>query len=140
MPAATYNILIDVPVAEGFARRPERRDRYETDRPFLEKVRAEYLRLWGFQGLPANVLDEFESNQRGAILGGYRGWWVINGLGTVDEVHQRILDALALAPPDDKKCIRCACSHPYGGCICRTNMHRHHAYLPRFSPRGASKE
>jgi dTMP kinase len=76
MPKADINILIDVPIEEGFKRRPERRDRYETNREFLEKVRVGYLQMWEAQ------LDH---------LGvGYRPWFVVDGIGTVEEVHKRI--------------------------------------------------
>lgn len=87
MPAADINILIDVPVEEGFKRRPERRDRYESNRPFLEKVRQGYLQLWfGFPGLVIPQPDNWRHFE-------YKpGWHVINGLGTVDDVHASIYD------------------------------------------------
>lgn len=71
MPPADVNILIDVPVEEGFKRRPERRDRYESDRAFLEKVRIGYLKLWEEQN-----------------------FIVVDGLGTIAEVQARILAAV----------------------------------------------
>lgn len=39
------NFIIDIPVEESFNRRPERRDKHETDRELLERVRNNYLRL-----------------------------------------------------------------------------------------------
>lgn len=54
-PAKT--LVLDVPVEASFARRPLRTDRYESDRAFLERVRANYLRLasdYGFVVIDAN--------------------------------------------------------------------------------------
>lgn len=76
-------VLIDVPVEEGFTRRPERRDRIESNRPYLEKVRVAYLRLFE------------ERRLRRAVGAEGSAWHVINGLGTVEEVHARICTALA---------------------------------------------
>jgi dTMP kinase len=75
-------ILIDVPVDEGFRRRPERRDRYEADREYLERVRIAYLRL-------------FKERQAARTVGGPPGarWRVVDGLGTEDEVAARIAAA-----------------------------------------------
>jgi thymidylate kinase len=82
LPQADVNILIDIPVEEGFRRRPERRDRYETDREFLEKVRVGYLRLWG------------ERSDRDVYGASAERWRVVDGLGTVEEVAARVDDAL----------------------------------------------
>lgn len=76
LPWANVNILIDIPVEESFRRRPERRDRYEVSAPYLETVRNAYLRLWG------------ERNVRG-------GWYIVDGMGTVDEVQERIWQVVA---------------------------------------------
>jgi dTMP kinase len=73
MPSAELNIFLDVPVEESFKRRPERRDRYEADQTFLNKVRSEYLKLW----------------VNGAVGGGI--WATVDGMGTVEEVHNRIM-------------------------------------------------
>lgn len=66
MPPADLNILIDIPVEVGFKRRPERRDRYEANRDYLEKVRTEYLRLFSEQidrdlSLSWHIVDGFAS-------------------------------------------------------------------------------
>lgn len=39
------NFIIDIPVEESFHRRPERRDKHETDKELLERVRNNYLRI-----------------------------------------------------------------------------------------------
>jgi thymidylate kinase len=86
MPPADINILIDVPVDEGFKRRPERRDRYETNRPFLEKVRSQYITLWTMSasmGLPGE-------------------WFIVGGLGSVEEVHDRIIEIVRRTLPMKK--------------------------------------
>lgn len=77
MPPADVNILIDIPVEEGFRRRPERRDRYEANRDFLEKVREGYLKLW------ADCGEGVDSR-----------WRIVNGMGSIDEVHARIMEAI----------------------------------------------
>lgn len=74
MPPADVNILIDVPVEEGFKRRPERRDRYEIDRPFLERVRTSYISLW----------------TASSSMGLDGSWYIVGGLGGISEVHARI--------------------------------------------------
>jgi thymidylate kinase len=81
MPQAHVNILIDVPVECSFQRRPERRDRYETNREFLERVRSKYLELWG--SMEAYSLFDYVMKSR-------PGWYIVQGTGTVDEVHAAI--------------------------------------------------
>jgi thymidylate kinase len=79
MPTADINILLDVPVRIGFERRPERRDRYEVDSEYLEKVRDGYLRL--FNG---RLTEPGCSNRP--------QWRIVDGAHTVEEVHTRIMD------------------------------------------------
>lgn len=76
MPPADVCILLDGPVSVGFERRPERRDRFEKDHAFLQRVREEYLAL--FQRAPSRLA---------------RAWRVVDAIGTVDEVHQRVFAA-----------------------------------------------
>ncbi len=96
MPPADVNILIDVPVEEGFKRRPERRDRYETNRPFLERVRMKYREMWW--GADAwhdsgGKIGEFEHDEYWAIA--HKGWYVVNGMYSVENVHHSILEIVA---------------------------------------------
>lgn len=42
MQEPTVAIFLKMPIEESFKRRPERRDLYEKDRPFLEKVSVQY--------------------------------------------------------------------------------------------------
>jgi thymidylate kinase len=85
LPQADANILIDIPVEEGFKRRPERRDRYEEDAGYLGKVRSGYLRLWGERGDRGKHGVEAER------------WLVVDGMGTVEEVAERINNAVVKA-------------------------------------------
>ncbi len=75
LPQPELSILIDIPVAESVRRRPVREDDHEADLPFLENVRQTYLEL--FNSAPPRFL-------------GHRA--VVSGIGTEDEVHQRIMN------------------------------------------------
>lgn len=77
LPAPDLWVLVDISPEESVRRRPERRDEYEKRAGFMEKVRAGYLRLF---------------NERSKDLPGV--WKVVDGTGSPDEVHQRILDAV----------------------------------------------
>lgn len=81
MPPVDVWILLDVPVEESFRRRPQRRDRYELDRNYLERVRLEYRRLFGVDDLEPIGADWMLARP---------GWWVVDGTGTVEEVHERV--------------------------------------------------
>lgn len=65
-------ILIDITVEESFRRRPERRDAYELDRGYLEKVRALYVEIFKAQ---------FE---------GGTPWYIVDGMQPVDDVQRQI--------------------------------------------------
>ena len=80
MPPADVNILLDITVEESFKRRPERRDRYEADRRFLEKVRGGYLTLWK------------ERSETGIV--GWPVWTVVDGMESVQAVQEKLLDCL----------------------------------------------
>jgi dTMP kinase len=72
LPAPDVCVLIDVPVGASWERRPERRDRYETQKDMLEKVRQHYHDLF-----------------KEKIAAG-REWHILNGMGTIDEVQERL--------------------------------------------------
>lgn len=74
-------ILLDAPVDEGFRRRPERRDRYEKDREYLERVRVAYLRLFA---------ERQDEGAREWHLRKMPHWRVVEATGTVDEVAARV--------------------------------------------------
>jgi dTMP kinase len=71
LPKPDLYILVDIPVGESFNRRPERRDRYEKQKGMLDAVRSCYRDLF---------IKE--------------GWKIVDGVGTVAEVHARIMDCV----------------------------------------------
>lgn len=76
LPAPDAWVFVDISAEESVRRRPDRRDEYEKREGFMEKVRAKYLALFaerGDEGLP---------------------WFVVDGVGSEDEVHDRIWGAL----------------------------------------------
>lgn len=88
-------LLVDVPVDEGFRRRPERRDRYEKDRSYLERVREGYLRL--FAERQAARSREMRAYSGAPPLGTPARWVTIDGLGAVETVAERIWNACVQA-------------------------------------------
>jgi dTMP kinase len=70
LPQPNLYLFLDIPVEESFKRRPDRRDRYEKQKDLMAKVRSLYLQLF----------DEM-------------GWKVIDGTGTVEDVHSRVRSA-----------------------------------------------
>lgn len=97
LPRATVNIFIDVPTEEALRRRPEVRDRYERDREKQSVVRQNYESMW---------------------RGGGPDYVTVDGVGTVDEVHARIWEAIGaegeLEPPStsDEELIALARTSP----------------------------
>jgi dTMP kinase len=78
LPQPDLYLLLDVDVAESSQRRPERRDRYEGNLEFLEKVHAIYRQLWANRQLRE----------------GNRQWVVVNGRLSVEEVGIQIQKAV----------------------------------------------
>ncbi len=98
-----HTVFIDIPVEESFKRRPKRTDAYEADRGRLEKARANYLHVlqrygvdtsyWGHEEpAPSFPVEKDFFNWRTSPS----GYYLVNGLGTVDEVQTRIRKALGL--------------------------------------------
>ncbi len=86
-------LLLDIPVAESWKRRPERRDMYERDPAYLERVRVAYLKLFTEEqeaykrGLSWDQVERLAAGNRHA----YRARWrVIDGTGSVEQVAERI--------------------------------------------------
>jgi dTMP kinase len=73
LPEPTHQILIDIDPETSAARRPERRDRYEADTEFLTRVSWLYRMIW---------TD--------------KGWPMVDGDGTVEQVEARIWRVLKL--------------------------------------------
>lgn len=86
-------ILIDIPLEESVKRRPERRDRYEQNHAFMEKVRDTYLKVFGFDD--PEVWHQCRREKAANSAEMKSGWWTINGVGTQEEVHRRIMDVVA---------------------------------------------
>ncbi len=79
LPQAGLNILITLSRELAKLRRPVPEDRYEEDDAKQEAVRVLYAELWHEQQ-HLNPLH----------LGGGSRWNVVDGVGTVEEVHERI--------------------------------------------------
>jgi thymidylate kinase len=76
LPPSDLWVFIDIPPEESRKRRPERRDEYERRAGFMEKVALGYMELF-----------------RVAIPNKPAGKWVVvDGLGTAEEVHERIMN------------------------------------------------
>lgn len=73
LPHPALHVFIDVPEDEALRRRPEMRDRYEKDREKQKVIRQNYKTLW-----EAGAEEDPEE------------WVVVDGVGTVDEVTERI--------------------------------------------------
>lgn len=57
LPQPDLNIMLDIPIAESFTRRPERRDNYEKNVTMLETVRRSYLDIFSKLGPSYVVVD-----------------------------------------------------------------------------------
>jgi dTMP kinase len=68
-------IFLDVPDDEALRRRPKARDRYEENREKQRQVRENYQQLWA-----AHAADS--------------GWYVVNGVGLVGEIHEEIYECV----------------------------------------------
>lgn len=80
LPQPDVWILLDVPVDEGFKRRPDRRDRIESNRPYLEKVRTGYLELFENRRYATNTFAKPPLAR----------WRTVDGTGSIEEVQARI--------------------------------------------------
>lgn len=86
LPAPDLWILLDIPVEESIRRRPERRDRYEKMPGFQEKVREEYRKLFSQR---AGWIHKYKCAQNPCTCD-VRSWVIVDGLGTMSEVAERI--------------------------------------------------
>lgn len=76
LPPSDLWIFIDIPPEESRKRRPERRDEYERRAGFMEKVAQGYMELFRV-AIPHKPAGK---------------WVVVDGLGTAEEVHERIMN------------------------------------------------
>jgi dTMP kinase len=86
VPHPEHYVYLDIPVAESFARRPQREDAYEADRDRLERVRERYLNL--FREPP----ELFSWTGRPVV------WSIVNACGTVEDVQERIWSCIGSVP------------------------------------------
>lgn len=75
LPQPDLFILLDIDIKDSVERRPDRRDRYEANIPFMEKVMANYRELWSRNLFPSK-------------------WEVIDARGTPEQTAQRIEGAV----------------------------------------------
>ena len=85
-------ILLDVPVDEGFKRRPQRRDRYESSVKRMEDVRVAYLKM--FNEKQQERVEAVGSHAVRELPGPI--WRVVDGIGTIEEVSARVREAVGL--------------------------------------------
>ena len=90
-------ILLDVPVEEGFKRRPERRDRYESSVKRMEDVRVAYLKLFNEKHEADLARARGDGKTRNTFIPGPT-WRIVDGIGSIEEVSARIWDALVSSP------------------------------------------
>lgn len=92
-----HHILIDISVEESFKRRPKREDAYEADRARLERARKNYLAEFERNGVDLAYWNPKEVTQASAdARTSPSGYAIVNGLGTVEEVHARVKMALEI--------------------------------------------
>lgn len=77
LPMPELWLMLDVPAEESVRRRPDRRDEYEKRQGFMAKVRDKYLSLFN------NPVKGF-----GDV------WVIVDGMGSEDQVHKRIMTAV----------------------------------------------
>lgn len=86
LPQPDHYVLIDIPVALATERRPEARDKYERDKKGMEAKRSAYLHLF-------NRMRKLQYKGDSPSL---LPWHIVDGQGTVAEVHARICAAIGV--------------------------------------------
>ena len=79
MPKPDVNILLSLSPEEALERRPQMRDRYETDRETQVRVRVNYLRLWSLEAAKT------PSGQPSR-------WHIVDASRTRDEVFRDVME------------------------------------------------
>lgn len=99
LPQPDVWVLLDVPVEESFRRRPARGDVYESNYKKLEWIRQRYLKFFEEEcadTLRAKNLTGHLRNCEGCDLDRMikqragQKWAVVDGVGTIDQVYERI--------------------------------------------------
>lgn len=103
LPQPDVWIMLDVPVDESFRRRPLRQDAYEVDREKLEDVRQRYLKLFYGEQRDVERAKNLASHlascngcdlDRTIKLRMQQTWAIVDGLGTIEQVHNRIMGVI----------------------------------------------
>lgn len=85
LPPADLYLYLEIDPEKSKDRRPDRRDRYEKQKGLMAKAAELYSELWMIQN---------SSLRRDNAHGRSSYWRVINGEGTIPEVHQRIMESV----------------------------------------------
>lgn len=89
LPGADVNVLIEIPVEESRRRKPIPDDKFEADQKMQVDVREAYRQLWDEARLN---YDEEDAPQVPDTE-----WVIVDGTGTEQQVHERIMKAGDLA-------------------------------------------
>lgn len=107
-----HHVLIDIPVEESWKRRPKREDAYEADKERLSRARTNYLNIFkkngvdmDFWGTGVGGVDSYDGHGNTRRMHEYSSefrvspgapYYVVNGIGTPNEVHERIKGVLGI--------------------------------------------
>jgi dTMP kinase len=99
LPQPDVWVLLDVPVEESFRRRPERQDVYERDREKLEGIRRRYIEQFQMRSRFVHkgncpVAGTVAEVPRPRCTCDVRKWVVVRGVGTIEQVHERIMGVI----------------------------------------------
>lgn len=102
MPKPDIWILLNVPLEESVrravARNPEKRDRYESNTEFIAKVRERYLELFHRFSAECPICPHCDNKVAPCAkcdsTGEWPQWRIVNGMGTKEEVHERIVSVI----------------------------------------------
>lgn len=86
LPQPDHHVLIDVSIGETLRRRPEARDKYERDRPVMERRRELYLKLF-------NRMRRLNYKGEDPRLA---PWHIVDGHASISDVHARICAAVGV--------------------------------------------
>jgi thymidylate kinase len=87
-------ILLDASVETGFARRPERRDRYESDRKRMEEVRIAYLKMFVDKHEANLARARGDGKTRNAYIPG-PAWRIVDGDQPIEAVSQAVWNTVS---------------------------------------------
>jgi dTMP kinase len=100
LPQPDVWVLLDVPAEESFRRRPERQDVYERDREKMEDIRKRYIEHFQVRsrfvhkGSCLVHAREALGVPRASCTCDVRSWQIVDGVGTIEQVHERVMEAI----------------------------------------------